>query len=260
MKIIFSPLRLPLFYLFVILSSTLIFSYARAYHPLITDDTGTQGSGRFQYEFQVEYGSDKEDGIKTEEFTLNNTLTYGLTDNIDISIAVPYIYWKEENGQTIDEEGFSDLELGIKYRFYEREGLKIAIKTSITIPSGDEERGLGTGRFTGKAFLIIDREFKDLTLFFNAGYIRNENRIGERENLWHLSVAGEYRLREDFKIAANAGVEENPDSTSDEKPAFLLGGIVYSVTDTFDLSGGIKAGLTEPETDLSLLAGITLRF
>ena len=43
-------------------------------------------------------------------------------------------------------------------------------------------------------------------------------------------------------------------------PVFLLGGLVYSVTDSFDLSGGIKTGLNSAETDLGVLAGITVRF
>ncbi len=264
----------------VLLISFFLFSFifslspSYAYHPLITDDTGTQGRGRYQYEFQVEYGHDKEEGIKTKELSVNNTLTYGLTDNIDIGIGIPFVYWKEEDGESIDESGFSDIELQLKYRFYEAEGLKVAIKPSITMPTGDEERGLGTGRVTGRLFLILDKEFKDLTIFFNAGYIRNENRIDERKDLWHFSLAGEYRIEEHLKVVGNIGMEKNPDRNQNEEPAFLIAGAVYSFrartedklqsvnhdSEVLDLSLGIKTGLTGPETDLSLLAGITLRF
>ncbi len=233
---------------------------ASAYHPLITDDTGTQGKGRFQYEFNVEYGYDKEAGIKTEELTVNNTLTYGITDTIDLAIGIPYAYWKEEDGGSIDEDGLSDIELAVKYRFYEAERLRLALKPSITIPSGDSNRGLGTGRVTGRLFLIVDKEFEDFTLFFNVGYIRNENKVGERSDLWHISLAGEYKIKEALKIALNTGVERNPEPDSNTSPAFLLGGLVYSVTEAFDLSAAIKAGLNKPETDWAGLAGITLRF
>lgn len=231
-----------------------------AYHPLITDDTGTQGKGRFQYEFNVEYGHDNEAGIKTEELSINNTLTYGITDSIDIAMGIPYLYWKEYNSEKLDEEGISDIEINVKYRFLESEALKIAIKPSITIPSGDEKRGLGTGDIAGKIFLIIDKELKDITLFFNGGYIRNNNKIDERKDLWHISLAGEYKLKEDFKIVANIGMERNPDRTSNKNPAFGIVGFVYSLSDAFDIDGGIKTGLNNVETDLSLLAGITLRF
>lgn len=256
-------LRIKVYHIFFslfLLISILNLSPLYAYHPLITDDTGTQGKGRYQYEFQLEYGYDREEGIKTEELSLNNTLTYGLTDNLDIGIGAPYIYWKEEDGESIDESGFSDIELGLKYRFYELKGFKAAIKPSITIPSGDEKRGLGSGRVTGRLFLILDKEFEDFTLFFNAGYIRNENSVDERKNLWHLSLAGEYRIKEELKIVGNIGMEKAPDKTADEELAFLIGGAVYSLSEVFDLSGGIKAGLTKTETDLSLMAGITWRF
>lgn len=250
---------LKVLFLFLIVTVSFSIKASYAYHPLITDDTGTQGKGRFQYEFQIEYAMDKEE-IKRVDLLVNNTLTYGITDSIDLAIGIPYLYWKEENHESIDESGFSDIELGIKYRFYEEDGLKIAIKPSITLPNGDEERGLGAGRTGGRLFLLIDREFKDISLFFNAGYIRNENKVDEREDLWHLSIAGEYRISESLKIVANTGIERNPEVGANKHPIFLIAGGVYSPQESLDLSFGVKAGLTEVETDLSLMAGITVRF
>ena len=231
-----------------------------AYHPLITDDTGTQGRGGFQYELNVEYGHDSEEGVETDETVLGMTLTYGLVDNLDIAVGIPYQFLKESNRETIKEDGIGDLTIDFKYRFYEKDGLRIALKPGLGFPTGDYERGLGSGRITGRIFLIIDKEFEPVTLFLNTGYIRNENKLDERKNLWHMSLAGEYRLTEDLKIALNTGIETNPEKGSRTHPVFLLGGLVCSVTEAFDLSGGIKTGLNGPETDLSILAGITLRF
>lgn len=233
------------------------FSLAKAYHPLITDDAGTQGKGKFQYELSSEYGCYKAKGVKTKKFSLVNTLTYGFTDSIDIGIGLPYLYWKEEEN---DESGFSDIEFSIKYRFYEKKGLNLAIKPSITVPTGDEERGLGAGRSTGRIFLILDKELKDFTFFFNAGYIRNENKIGERKDLWHLSLASECKIKKDFKVAGNIALERNPDRTSPQENAFLIIGAVYSFSEAFDLSAGIKKGFRRPEKGLSVTAGLTLRF
>jgi hypothetical protein len=231
-----------------------------AYHPLITDDTGTQGRGGFQYELNLEYGHDSEEGVKTDQWTIGTTLTYGLVDNLDISAGIPYLYLKERDGEVIKEDGIGDLTLDIKYRFYEKDGLRIALKPGLSFPTGEYERGFGSGRISGRIFLIIDKEFEAVTLFLNGGYIRNENKVGERKDLWHMSLAGEYRLMEGLKIVLNTGIEANPEKGSNTHPVFLLGGLVYSVTDSFDLSGGIKTGLNSAETDLSALAGITLRF
>lgn len=231
-----------------------------AFHPLVTDDTGTLGMGKFQYELSPECACDKEKGIKTKEFSVNNALTFGVSNMMDIAIAVPYLYRKEENSEAFDERGFSDLELGFKYRFYEGNRLKVAIRPSIIIPTGDEKKGLGSGRVGAKFFLLVDKELEKVTAFFNLGYIRNENKIGERKDLWHISLAGEYRFTEALKVVGNIGTERNPEKDTSTHPVFLIGGVVYSLSDKFDLSAGIKRGLTRPETDRSMTVGMTLRF
>ena len=55
---------------------------AFAAHPLITDDTGTQGQGKFQLEVNGEFGHDREklDGVETIESSagLETVLSGGL--------------------------------------------------------------------------------------------------------------------------------------------------------------------------------------
>ena len=45
----------------------------------------------------------------------------------------------------------------------------------------------------------------------------------------------------------------------DDHPAFLLGGLIYSVTQNFDIDAGVKWGLNDVETDTTWLAGVALR-
>ncbi|KJU81897.1 hypothetical protein MBAV_005910, partial [Candidatus Magnetobacterium bavaricum] len=52
----------------------------------------------------------------------------------------------------------------------------------------------------------------------------------------------------------------NPDSGSNRHPAFILGGVTYSVAEDLDISCGVKGGLTRSETDYALLLGLTWRF
>ena len=99
-----------------------------------------------------------------------------------------------------------------------------------------------------------------MAFHLNVGYIRNENKADERNDIWHASLAAEFEAKKDLKLVANIGVESNPDKTADTDPAFLLGGVIYSITEDFDMDFGVKAGLNEAETDYSLLAGIAFRF
>jgi len=64
----------------------------------------------------------------------------------------------------------------------------------------------------------------------------------------------------DIKLVANIGAERNPDKSSNTHPVFIIGGLIYSISEDFDIDFGIKAGLNKPETDYSVLAGITWRF
>ncbi len=64
----------------------------------------------------------------------------------------------------------------------------------------------------------------------------------------------------DLAVAADTGVERNPDKASDTHPAYILGGLIYSLGENLDIDMGMKAGLNRAETAHSVLVGITWRF
>ncbi len=236
---------------------------AFAAHPLITDDTGTQGKGKVQLEFIGEYGHEDKDGVRTDNIVIPKipVLSYGITDSADIVLGVSYLYTKtKEEGTTITDKGISDTSIELKWRFHDKDNLSFALKPGITLPTGDDEKGLGAGKTTYHLFFITTKEIKPWAFHLNLGYIRNENKIDERNNIWHASLASEVEVIKNLKAVANIGVERNPDKTSNTHPAFLLGGLIYSITENIAVDIGVKGGLNKPETDLTFLAGIVLRF
>lgn len=241
---------------------------AFAAHPLISDDTGTQGKGKFQLEVNGEYGNEKY-GIDGEKNTtkMATTLTYGASENMDIILGIPYQYIRTktlatdtEPESTKAEDGISDISIESKWKFFEKEGLSLALKPGITLPAGDRKRGLGTGRTSYSLFFITTKEVEPWAFHFNLGYKRNENRNNERIEIWHVSLASEVEVVKNLKAVANIGMERNPDKTSNLDPAFILGGLIYSISKNFDVDFGIKGGLNKPETDYAILAGIAWRF
>jgi hypothetical protein len=252
------------FLLFSICFSLLTVSFAA--HPLITDDTGTQGRGRFQLEINGETGYDKEEEervtIKETGSEVAASLSYGVLDNLDVVVGLPY-QWnkvKEDGDVTSDEAGISDMSLEVKWMFYERNGMSLALKPGLTLPTGDDEKGLGAGRMTYSMFFITTKEIEPLAFHFNAGYIRNENKADDRKDIWHVSLASEVEAVNNLKLVANLGMEKNPDKSSSTDLAFILGGLIYSVSENYDIDFGIKFGLNKPETDRTLLAGMAVRF
>ncbi len=243
---------------------------AFAAHPLITDDTGTQGKKKFQLEVNSEFNNDKEtkDGMVTRETDseVAAILSYGITDNVDIVLGLPY-QWKktkEDGAVTSDVDGISDTSIEVKWRFYEKDGLSFALKPGIALPTGDENKGLGNGRASYGLVFTATKEIEPWAFHLNLGYTHNEYELREdkeanRKSIWHVSLASEVEVVKGLKAVANIGMERNPDKTSSTHPAFILGGLIFSLSENFDIDFGIKGGLNKPETDYSILAGITLR-
>ncbi|MCX8070792.1 MAG: transporter [Thermodesulfovibrionales bacterium] len=242
-------------------------SFAYAAHPLSTDDTGTQGKGKFQIEAQSEFVFDKttDDGIetKTRAGQYQGVFTYGLLENLDIVLGIPYIWGKvKEDGVIVyDEKGISDLSIEAKWRFYEIEdGFSFAIKPNISVPTGDYKKGLGAGKATYGITFITTKEFKPFAVHLNLGYTFNDNKLDERKNIWRASVASEVEVIKPLRLVAEIGLQKNPDKLSKTNPAFATGGLIFSVAENFDLDFGIRAGLNKAEADMAVLAGIALRF
>ncbi len=247
----------------VITALTVVFlsSPSHAAIPLITDDTGTQGRGKFQVELFGEYGRDESERITVSSSNLAATLTYGITDPLDVALGIPYQYSRTKDPEsTVKGDGLADLAVEVKWRFYDAEGLSFALKPGLTIPAGDAQKGLGTGRTTYYLSLIASKETGPWATHANLTYTRNENNVSQRNNLWRASVASTFEAMKNLRLVADIGVGTNPDRSLNTPPAYLLGGFIYSIHNDFDIGLGVKGGLTKPETDIALRGGITWRF
>jgi hypothetical protein len=244
----------------------LVHAVAWGAHPLITDDAGTQGKGKFQVEVSGQYDSDKEtlNGVSVESTggQVATTLSYGFIENADIVLSLPYQWGKvKEDGVAVyDERGISDTTVEVKWRFFEKDGLSLALKPGLRIPTGNDEKGLGAGRTGYHAFIIGSKEVEPWAFHVNVGYIGNENKADDEKNIWHASLATTYEVIKNLKIVGNVGIERNSDKAADKDPAFLIGGVIYSLSQSLDIDVGVKYGLTAAETEWSLMAGMAFRF
>lgn len=254
--------------LFLLLSSS-----AFAAHPLITDDTGTQGKGKFQLEINSEFATDKEkeNGIAIKERAGETAaaLSCGIAENIDLVVGLPLQWYTQREGGmiTADESGIGDMSVELKWRVLDSEenGISLALKPGLSIPTGSEEKGLGYGRVSGGVTMIATREGRLGALHCNLGYSHSEYGIEEeneaaRNDLWHASLAAELNMTDNLRSVANIGVETNEDKTSDIHPVFLIGGLICSLTENLDIDLGLKCGLNKAETDTTFLAGLAARF
>jgi hypothetical protein len=251
-------LSLSLFYLATFMISA---ELAQAAHPLITEDTGTQGKGRFQLELTAEHGYQDEDYAAEHDRQFTATLSYGARDDMDLIVTVPYQRISADIGGDIEtHSGKSDVGFDIKWRFYEKETLSMALKPGVTFPAGDESVGLGSGKSGYSLYHVTSFEPKPWAFHLQLGYRRNRNIMDEREGIWHVSFGGWRELGEKLKIVGDIGANTNTDKSSNTETVFLILGAIYSLAQNIDMDFGIKKGLSNAETDYTLLGGMAVRF
>ena len=233
---------------------TCLFSSKEVYsaHPLLTEDTGTQGKGGWQLEVNGERQRDPQPA--TEEAPVlratqsGTTLSYGITETIDFKIDVPYLR----------HQGILDTGIGFKWRFYEEGPLSFGTLFGVFFPTGDEQKGLGTGRTNAGALGIVSWQGERWEFHSHAGARSNHNTIGQRDWLGHVSAAAMYRVWQPFRVLVDVAWDSNPQADSGALRNTVVG-FIWSVTKDFDLDAGIRKG-NDPAVETALLFGLTLRW
>lgn len=234
---------------------------AHAAHPLITEDTGTQGAGNFQLELTTEYGREKRaDELGTALLT-QAVLSYGVRENLDVIVGVPYLRLTTSTAsdQTIANGG-GDVGLDLKWRFYEEGDLSMALKPGITLPTGDRSKELGSARMRSSVFLVTSYTPDPWGWHLHAGYLYYNNIDGDRRSLWHLSTAGWYVYAKRYKFVVDIGADAAPEREADTFYAFAIAGLIVSISDKFDIDIGYRRALTEPGLNNTALAGLAFRW
>ena len=252
---------------------------ARAEVPYVTDDAGTQGRGNWQLELTGEYVQhDKTADVagvpvnqKRKVTTGGPVLTYGVTENVDVAIGASYLRDQiVENGTTIqDARGVTDTTVEVKWRFYEREGLSLAVKPGLLLPTGNENEGLGTGAVSWGVNGILTYEAGAWTWLANLAYAevrykQSQDSDTNHRHLWRLSGGLGYRLFEKLKLAAEAGIRTNPAKDDPFLPGqnghFVTLGAIYSPSDKVDIGLGFRKSTNEGESDWAIPLGLTFRW
>ncbi len=240
----------------------------RAAHPLVTDDTGTQGARRTQLELTAELGQDRPDPSAVDVgAAAAAAIAFGLGDAIDLVIGLPVAWSRSRLGGDVVAEaaGTADGLLELKWRFLERGGFSAALKPGVTLPTGSASRGLGTGRPGYGLVLVASQVLGPVSVHVNGGWSHAEHALpaehaASRGDAWHASVAAAAEVATGLQLVANLGVDSPAERGVTAWPAFALAGAIYALSDRLDLDAGVRAALNTADTDLMVLAGAAYRF
>ncbi|MBI4987954.1 MAG: transporter [Rhodocyclales bacterium] len=234
---------------------------AEAAHPLLTEDTATQGEGKFQIELMVDRTRDHPPGATVRELQTAAVLSYGLADNADLQVGLPTLrQHTHDAGGRHAAGGPLDASLDVKWRFFEREALSLAFKPGITLPTGDADRGFGAGRITWGTLLVLSYEPGPLAFHSHLGYRHNNNAAGQRTSLEHISAALTWKATERLKLVADLSADTNPDRADRGSLRYRILGLIYSPTPALDFDAGLKHGHGRAAMDRAFLFGATFRW
>ncbi len=231
---------------------------AFAAHPLATEDTGVQGQDNWQLELNSDRSVERD--TRFTSLAVNATLTYGLTDALDAGLNVPWQRNQVGDEPREYERGEGDISVFMKWVLYQEGKLGFAVNPILYLPTGDSDKGLGTDRANPSVIAVTTWGDEALSLSANLGYTYNDNKVGDRRNIWLASAAAMVGLVDRLRGAVEIGAYTNADTTSHKSPAFVNVGLIYSPTDKLDFDLGYKRGLNDAECRHSFGAGITVRW
>lgn len=244
-------------HLLVLSVSCLTSIAANAAHPLVTDDTQTQGSNGNQIELNIDWTKDAGQRARTSALTY----TRGLNDTTDVFLNIPNT-WKAPDSSN---SGLNDLGLGVKWRFFDQKGISLGLKPEWTVATGDENSGLGNGKDSYALTFIAEIETKPLVWIINLN--QQENRYKQptdqenmRRTIRQFSVGAIASINEQLNLVFDLGQADAEDRAINKKPRFGIIGMIYAVNDDLDLDIGYKKGLNAIETDQQWGVGVTWRF
>lgn len=230
-----------------------------AYRPLGTEDAGVAGKGVAQTEMSWDYLKWKNDDVE-QVFML--VPIYGLTDNLELSVEIPYLF---HNPKTEDsEDGIGDLNLVAKYLLIQ-EGDKnpaFTVKGVVKLDNGDYDKGLGSGDKDYSLFAVASKTISQVTIHGHAGYTW----VGDEEdsNLRDITLYGiafDYAVAEPLHILAELNGNRHPDRTTEEdNPRSVLAGITYKVSDKLTLDAAYRWGLSDSVPDWSTTLGVSITY
>src|SRR4030065_352302 len=254
----------------VVTSVTLIcvlFSTAPAFarRPLTTQSAYPEKVHRVKLETGIRYMNFPHGD---ESNNLDVEVNYGVINNLDVGVEIPYVFWRPRGDKNVDTLG--DMILKSRLLFLKgREGnpISLTIQPFFKIPTPENDEKVlksgggggvdngGSGFSTGKTdfgfVFIATREMsQSLSAHMNIGYtfINKPSWVDEYDNVFSFKVAAEYSADDEIDIVGEVTGETNKDPRYHDFFYILLGArdrIMEGVL----LDAGFSAGISDSSPD-----------
>ena len=240
---------------------------ALAHRPLTTQSAYPLEIHRIKLESGIKYANfPKAD----EAYSLDIELNYGIINNLDVGIEVPFLFWQPENEDNVQTVG--DMILKSRLLFLKgREGnpISLTIQPFFKVPTPKNDTqvlqsgpGLSTGETDFGFVFIATREISPLVAHMNFGYtFINKPSFGrDYENVFSFKLALEYEgAKKGLELVGELNGETNKDPSGDDLLSVLLGArFVLKEGVSADVGYGI--GVSDASPDSTATMGLTMDF
>ena len=230
---------------------------AFAGHPLVSEDSSLLGPGRIQFEWSVDHlrSRDSRESLKSGSISY----TTGLLDQTDLFVSLSHT-WDAESGGN----GVSDTVMGAKILILSRDSLAVALKPQLSLPSGNEEKGLGNGRTSFAFTLIGSYNVNGHEFHLNLGFDRNHFKLlsdieDKRRTIRRASIAMVSEVDDKTRFLLDFGIADHALRSDGGHPAFTVIGFSQEVYKDIEWDIGIKLPINSYERDSQFGFGLTLR-
>ena len=219
-------------------------------------DTRLPAQGKLQLMMWGNYWTGSEDDWDWANTTCMFYVNYGIRNNWSASIAPGIAHWSVDGGDS--KTGISDTDLQTEFRILEeaQAGLDLAVVGRMWLPTGDEDKGLGSGSLEPGLALAASKTFGPVIGVANAGgrLIMNADE-GEKSMVMFGMVEGIFALCEQISVNGSFDVTsaryDGTDATVDIgagarmvpiPQVFLSGALYLCLTDAYDWGLQLVAG------------------
>jgi hypothetical protein len=222
-------------------------------HPLVTEDTATQGKGNVEWENG--FGSTHLGPAYALDY--QPQISYGVLAGLDLILQPAWLLERETGAATI--RGLGDTNVDAKWRFFGRAPWSMAVRAGLAVSTNEHHLGLPPGTTSEHALLVFTYDEAPLTVHFNGGFTRNPDVPGSSRNLGHFSAAVLWTFSESLILSGEVAADSNPGSRGPWGETALTG-IIYTVRPGLDIDLGFQVGRTAQMSSREWLGGVTYRF
>ncbi len=228
-----------------------------AYRPLTTEDAGVAGRGATQLEVSWDYLKWNGD----RENVLFFVPIYGITERIELSAEIPYLFHYHDGEERM--EGIGDINLVGKFLLLEENEMRpaLALKGAMKTKSGNKERGLGSGDIDYSVVGVVSKCFGTLALHGMFGYtFVGANGDDNVRDIYLYGLAADYSVTEKFHIVTEIAGNQHPDRTASDDPRSGLLGFTHQIADKVILDGGVRYGFNDTVPKWNTTIGVSITF